>query len=316
MQQLSQAIREMIKEKSDLCEYFAESGNRPQNVVQEDEPEKRFKDYPKTQELLRLKAKLIQDRAHPAVHLKVDIFKLDFTQLPQFDIVLIDPPWEEYKKRVVNILSVPQTEKMDTLSYEEIKNLPIDKLAANPSFIFLWVGSEHLDHGRMLFKSWGVKRCEDVVWIKSNINSSKYNPSHADDQSALKRTKEHCLVGIKGDQKKASLPSFIHPNIDTDVILTEEFEIGSLEKPEEIYDIIERFCLGRKKVELFGNDKIKRKGWLKIGKDVETSNFNLETYMKWFEGEVKLDGYVGGTLMGTTSEIESLRPKSPPKQNN
>lgn len=312
----SQAIRDLLREKTDLSEYFAESGNRPHNVIQEDEPEKRFKDYPKTQELLRMKAKLIQDRAHPAVHLKADIFKLDLSNFPQFDVVMIDPPWEEYKRRVANILSVPQTEKMETLSYEEIKNIPIDRIAANPSFIFLWVGSEHLDHGRMLFKAWGIKRCEDVVWIKSNIVSSKYNPSHADDQSFLKRTKEHCLVGIKGDQKKASAPNFIHPNIDTDVILTEEFEIGSLEKPEEIYDVIERFCLGRKRLELFANDKTKRKGWLKIGKDVELSNLNIDSYMKWFEGDIKLDSFIGGNLVGSTPEIESLRPKSPPKQAN
>lgn len=256
---------------------------------------------------------LIQDRAHPPVLIKGDIFKMDLTSFPQFDVVLIDPPWEEYKKRVMNILTIPKSEKMEALSYEEMKDIPIDRIAANPAFIFLWVGSENLDHGRVLFKNWGLKRCEDIVWIKSNINCSKYNPSHADDQSYLKRTKEHCLVGIRGDQKKASLHTFIHPNVDTDVILTEEFEIGSTEKPEEIYEIIERFCLGRRRLELFANDKTKRKGWVKLGKNIENSNFNYEAYMKWFEGEVRLDTYVGGYLLGTTPEIESLRPKSPPK---
>lgn len=97
----------------------------------------------------------------------------------------------------------------------------------------------------MLFKSWGVKRCEDVVWIKSNNLHLKYNPTHADDYSFLKRTKEHCLVGIRGDSKKASEPTFIHPNIDTDVIMTEEYDLNNFDKPAELYDIIERFCLGR-----------------------------------------------------------------------
>lgn len=303
----------MVQEKPDLCEHFAETGNRPQNILQ-DEPEHRFVGLPRTQELLKLKAKLIAERNHPAVHLKADIFKLDLTGFPQFDVIVVDPPWEEYKKRVWNIPLITQSEKMETLSFEEIRAIPIPKLAANPSFIFLWAGSEHLEHARMLFKAWGVKRCEDVVWIKSNKASSKYNPSHADDKSFLKRTKEHCLVGIKGDQKKAAPPHFIHPNVDTDVILTEEPEIGSLDKPEELYEIIERFCLGRRRLELFANDKVIRKGWLKLGKDIQNSNFSLETYSKWFEGDIRLDGFVGGTLLGSTPDIENLRPKDEAKQ--
>lgn len=72
-------------------------------------------------------------------------------------------------------------------------------------------------------------------------------------------------MGYKGEPKKASSHNYIHPNIDIDVIVTEEPEPGSLEKPEEIYDIIERFCLGRKKIELFGTINNIRNGWLTIG---------------------------------------------------
>ena len=40
--------------------------------------------------------------------------------------------------------------------------------------------------------------------------------------------------------RKASDHSFIHPNIDTDVIVSEEPEFADTEKPEEIYRIVER----------------------------------------------------------------------------
>lgn len=61
----------------------------------------------------------------------------------------------------------------------------------------------------------------------------------------LQRVKEHCLVGLKGDVRRASDSHFIHANIDTDVIVDEEpTEFGSTKKPLEIYHIIERFCLG------------------------------------------------------------------------
>jgi N6-adenosine-specific RNA methylase IME4 len=314
--QSSPNIQALLKTRTDLSEYFVETGNRPQNFIQENEPEERFKDYPKTQELLKMKNALLKKRNHPAMYLKSDIREVDFANFPKFDVVLIDPPWEEYKKRILNISMVKKTEKSEGWTLEEIRDIRLDQIAASPSFIFLWCGSEHLDHGRLLFKHWGLKRCEDVVWIKSNTYTNKYNPSHADDYSFLKRTKEHCLVGIKGDTKRASEPSFIHPNIDTDVIMTEEPDIETFDKPEELYDIIERFCLGRRRIELFGNNKSIRPGWFTIGKDLSTSNFNTGVYESWFEGEVRLDGYQGGKITGTTPEIESLRPKSPPKQNN
>jgi N6-adenosine-specific RNA methylase IME4 len=74
------------------------------------------------------------------------------------------------------------------------------------------------------------------------------------------------LVGVKGDVKRASDSHFVHANIDTDVIVDEEPMIGSLKKPDELYSIIERFCLGRKRLELFGETHNIRKGWLTIGK--------------------------------------------------
>jgi N6-adenosine-specific RNA methylase IME4 len=96
----------------------------------------------------------------------------------------------------------------------------------------LWVGREHLDDGRELFKKWGYKRCEDVVWIKTNKKNKDIKQSASSDKSILQRVKEHCLVGLKGDIKKASDTSFIHANIDIDVIVDEEPEPGSLKKPE------------------------------------------------------------------------------------
>lgn len=95
--------------------------------------------------------------------------------------------------------------------------------------------------------------------------------------------KEHCLVGYKGEAKKASDHTLIHPNIDIDVVVTEEPDVGSLEKPTEIYEIIERFCLGRKKIELFGNDYNIRNGWLTVGNELSETKFSKPEYESWFD---------------------------------
>lgn len=51
-------------------------------------------------------------------------------------------------------------------------------------------------------------------------------------------------MGIKGTVRRATDGHVIHANIDTDVIVSEEPPLGSTEKPDQMYSIIERFCLG------------------------------------------------------------------------
>ena len=40
---------------------------------------------------------------------------------------------------------------------------------------------------------------------------------------------------------------FIHANVDIDLIISEDPEFGSTEKPIEIFHIMEHFCLGRRR---------------------------------------------------------------------
>jgi N6-adenosine-specific RNA methylase IME4 len=69
-----------------------------------------------------------------------------------------------------------------------------------------------------LLKEWGFKRCEDIIWVKTN-EIRKKAPVQSE-EGILIRVKEHCLMGYKGDSKKASDHKFIHPNIDIDVVIT------------------------------------------------------------------------------------------------
>lgn len=254
--------------KNDYCQYFVDTNQRPQNFIRDIKKSERFKDYPKLNELLQFKDDLLKKRNHPPMFIKANLKELDFNSLGKYDVILVDPPWEEYKTRIAGLPVYSMHEKLEGWSFEEIANLKMDLLANPCSFIFLWVGSEHLDYGRQLLKIWGYKRCEDIVWLKTNkscftnqesIMSAKVPVNK--DKHYLVNVKEHCLVGVKGDVKRASDSHFIHANIDTDVIVAEEPDLGSPEKPSEIYEIIERFCLGRKRIELFGDNNGIRNGW-------------------------------------------------------
>ena len=52
-------------------------------------------------------------------------------------------------------------------------------------------------------------------------------------------------MGIKGMVRRAQDGHIIHANVDTDIIVAEEPPLGSTRKPDEIYSLIEHFCLVR-----------------------------------------------------------------------
>ena len=112
-------------------------------------------------------------------------------------------------------------------------------------------------------------------------------------------------MGIKGTVRRSVDGDFIHANVDIDIIIDEEKPYGSDEKPVEIFHLIEHFCLGTRRLHIFSRDSMIRPGWLSIGPDLTSSNFDPEIYHRLFADS-------GMYTTGCTEEIERLRPKSPP----
>ncbi|XP_055713574.1 N6-adenosine-methyltransferase non-catalytic subunit [Phlebotomus papatasi] len=286
---------------NDYCQHFVDTGHRPQNFIRDVGLADRFEEYPKLRELIRLKDELIAETATPPMYLQADMKVLDLKSLgTKFDVILIEPPLEEYAKGGAGVAGGTSR---SFWSWEEIIDLEIGELAAHRSFVFLWCGSsEGLDMGRNCLRKWGFRRCEDISWIRTNIN----NPGHSkilESKAVFQRTKEHCLMGIKGTVRRSTDGDFIHANVDIDLIISEEEGFGSFEKPIEIFHIIEHFCLGRRRLHIFGRDANIRPGWLTIGPELTNSNFNSELYASYF---------ADNTTTGCTDRIEALRPKSPP----
>lgn len=285
---------------NDYCQHFVDTGHRPQNFIRDVGLADRFEEYPKLRELIRLKDELISSTNTPPMYLQADPEHFDLQDLKcKFDVILLEPPLEEYYRES----GISHTERFWT--WDDIMKLEIEEISALRSFVFLWCGSgEGLDLGRMCLRKWGFRRCEDICWIKTNKN----NPGKTkalDPKAVFQRTKEHCLMGIKGTVRRSTDGDFIHANVDIDLIITEEPEMGNVEKPVEIFHIIEHFCLGRRRLHLFGRDSTIRPGWLTVGPTLTNSNFNPETYASHF-------AVPHSHLSGCTEEIERLRPKSPP----
>lgn len=116
-------------------------------------------------------------------------------------------------------------------------------------------------------------------------------------------------MGIKGTVKRSTDGDFIHANVDIDLIIDEQTEYGSKSKPVEIFHIMEHFCLGRRRLHVFGRDDTIRPGWLTVGPELTSSNFDPVVYSGFFNKNPN------DFLTGCTEEIERLRPKSPTPKN-
>ncbi|KAL3917641.1 MAG: hypothetical protein SGPRY_006326, partial [Prymnesium sp.] len=322
--------------KNDYAQHFVDTGLRPANFIRDSDVTERFEEYPRLKELIEHKDMLIAERATPLTAKRVDLKSFDLTSLgTKFDVILVDPPWEEYRQRRV-ACGGEDAADMDVWTPQEIMNLRIDAIADTPSFCFLWSGSGvSLQWGRACLRKWGFRRCEDISWIKSNRNTARNH--HWLPDSVLTVTTEHCLMGIKGTVREPLTTSALHvlllllpqvrrnydgqiinANVDTDVMLSEEPPYGSCEKPTELYSIIEHFANGRRRLELFGEDHNIRRGWLTVGSDLSSNNHDSQTWRSYFEGQRTSHNFEGepptvisNHLLGTTPTIEALRPKSP-----
>eukprot|EP00727_Mastigamoeba_balamuthi_P009347 m51a1_g5034 putative methyltransferase-like protein 14 homolog (431) ;mRNA; f:372070-373637 len=309
---------------NDYCQHYVDTGQRPQNYVRDAEVGRRFDEYPKLRELVAHKEALIAARATPPMALRCDLAALDLWGAlgTKFDVVLIDPPWEEYASRCsdpsssASSASSPSSSSPSYWSYDALRALEVERITETPSFLFLWCGSrqEQIAQGRALLKKWGFRRCEDICWLKTNRRMTALQRAAAEAAGGrgergdlLHHSKEHCLMGIKGTVRRNKDGHLIHANIDTDVIIAEEpLPPGSTHKPPELYNHIEHFCLGRRRLELFGEDHNMRPGWVTLGASLAGSNYDPRLYRSWFAGDA-------GHLLGSTPHIEAMRPKSPPR---
>ena len=84
----------------------------------------------------------------------------------RFATILADPPWQFQNKTGKVAPEHRRLARYATLSLEEIKNLPVDKIAANVAHLYLWVPNALLPQGLDVMQAWGFQYKSNVVWHK------------------------------------------------------------------------------------------------------------------------------------------------------
>jgi hypothetical protein len=111
-------------EQNDYSQNFVDTGMRPQNFIRELELTSVVEDYPKLRELIQKKDEIVAKSASPPMYMKCDLHEFELSPEffgTKFDVILVDPPWEEYVHRAPGV-----ADHMEYWTYEEILNLKIE----------------------------------------------------------------------------------------------------------------------------------------------------------------------------------------------
>lgn len=107
----------------------------------------------------------------------------------KYGTVVIDPPWNlkmvgKFGRRPNRAQELPY----ETMSLDEIRNLPINSICKPGAHVYLWTTNRFLHEAFHLFEEWGINFYQVLVWVK---------PSGAAPQGYVFGT-EFCLLGFYG----------------------------------------------------------------------------------------------------------------------
>ena len=142
-----------------------------------------------------------------------------------FQVIVADPPWR-YESG--NSLPYP------TMDIEEIKAMPVAKIADENAILWLWTTNAHLRVAFDVVEAWGFEYKTLLTWVKDRMGTGEW----------LRGQTEHCMLATRGK------PVFLHGNHTT---VLEAARREHSRKPEEFYALVEATCPGTR-VELFARE--------------------------------------------------------------
>jgi N6-adenosine-specific RNA methylase IME4 len=179
-----------------------------------------------------------------------------------YSTILADPPWQ-FQNRTGKM--APEHKRLlryPTMELKEILELPVPRLAAAKSHLYLWVPNALLQEGLKVMEAWGFTYKSNLVWYKVRKDGG---PDGRGVGFYFRNVTELVLFGVRGSMRTLQ-PGRTQVNL----LFTRKREHSR--KPDEFYDIIEA-CSPGPYLELFA--RFRRAGWDQWGnEDVEENSFN------------------------------------------
>ncbi len=162
-----------------------------------------------------------------------------------FQILAADPPWQMGNPDGPH---APE-QHYPTLTLDQLKQL--QPPAADDALLYLWAVNCLLPEALELMQSWGFTYKTNLVWVKPSIGLGKWT----------RNRHELLLLGRKGN----------HPCPDPEDLpdsVIEALRGRHSEKPECVYELIERAHPAASKLELFARGPA-RPGWVTWGNEAD-----------------------------------------------
>jgi N6-adenosine-specific RNA methylase IME4 len=182
-----------------------------------------------------------------------------------YKTILADPPWRFTNRTGKVAPEHRRLNRYDTLSLEEISEMPVSLVAGENSHLYLWVPNALLPEGLEVMKAWGFHYKSNIIWHKVRKDGG---PDGRGVGFYFRNTTEIVLFGIRGSMRTLQ-PGRSQVNI----VRTQKQEHSR--KPDKLYDIIES-CSPGPFLEIFARDR--RDGWDVFGNQAEEYNIEWETY--------------------------------------
>ena len=193
----------------------------------------------------------------------------------KYATILADPPWRFLNRTGKVAPEHKRLSRYGTLSLEEIKQIPVQSVAADKSHLYLWVPNALLPDGLEVMKAWGFTYKSNIIWHKIRKDGG---PDGRGVGFYFRNTTELVLFGIRGSMRTLD-PGRSQVNI----IRTQKQEHSR--KPDELYELIER-CSPAPYFEIFARGQ--RNGWDVFGDQAEEYNINWDTYANHSQSENRL----------------------------
>lgn len=185
----------------------------------------------------------------------------------QFGTIMADPPWQ-FQNRTGKV--APEHKRLnryETMTLDEICELPVTEIAADPAHLYLWVPNALLPDGLRVLDAWGFRYVSNIVWHKVRKDGG------SDGRGVgfyFRNVTEILLFGVRGKNARTREAGRRQVNM----IQSRKREHSR--KPDEQYKIIEE-CSWGPRLEMFSRGA--RKGWTVWGNQAdETYRPSWDTY--------------------------------------
>ena len=178
---------------------------------------------------------------------------LHFCGDKKFATIYAYPPWR-FQNRTGKV--APEHKRLnryETMTLQEIEELPVSQIAAEKSHLYLWVPNALLPDGLSVMKAWGFEYKGNIIWEKVRKDGG---PDGRGVGFYFRNVTEILLFGVRGDNNRTLAPARSQVNL----IRAQKREHSR--KPDEIIPIIES-CSTGPFIELFARGD--REGWTMWG---------------------------------------------------